>query len=204
MKGLKNTMSSKVVSLVGLANKNDECYTPRYAIEPLLKYIKPNSTIWCPFDKGYSNFVKVLTEAEHKVIHSHIDDGQNFFSYEPNEEYDYIVSNPPFSRKREVLQRLRKLNKPYMILLPLNLLNDNYNDVLDDSLELLIFDKRIEFLSQGKVGGNAKDRISFKSVYFCKGMLGGKNRFEKLYKQEEHFPSEAVGDIVSKIEKKLF
>lgn len=197
-------MSSKVVSLVGLANKNDECYTPKYGIEPLLKYIKPNSTIWCPFDKGYSNFVKVLTQAGHKVIHSHIDDGKNFFTYEPSEEYDCIISNPPFSRKREVLQRLRKLNKPYMLLLPLNLLNDNYNDVLDDSLELLFFDKRMEFLRQRQIEGDVKNRVSFKSIYFCKGMLGGKNRFEELYIQEESFPSEAVGDIVDKIEKKLF
>lgn len=41
-------------------SKNDEFYTPYYAIEPLLKYIKPNSTIWCPFDTNDSQFVKVL------------------------------------------------------------------------------------------------------------------------------------------------
>lgn len=37
---------------------NDEFYTPLYAIEPIAKYIKPNSTIWCPFDTEQSNFVK--------------------------------------------------------------------------------------------------------------------------------------------------
>ena len=42
---------------------NDEFYTPRYAIEPLLKYLKPKSTIWCPFDTAQSNFVKMLEEA---------------------------------------------------------------------------------------------------------------------------------------------
>ena len=39
---------------------NDEFYTPLYAIEPILKYIKPNSTIWCPFDTEESLFVKEL------------------------------------------------------------------------------------------------------------------------------------------------
>ena len=34
----------------GEINPNDEFYTPNYAIEPLLKHLKPNSKIWCPFD----------------------------------------------------------------------------------------------------------------------------------------------------------
>lgn len=34
---------------------NDGFYTPYYAIEPLLKYIRPNSTIWCPFDTDESS-----------------------------------------------------------------------------------------------------------------------------------------------------
>lgn len=29
---------------------NDEFYTPAYAIESIMKYIKPHSVIWCPFD----------------------------------------------------------------------------------------------------------------------------------------------------------
>lgn len=30
---------------------SDEVYTPEYAVKPILKYIKPNQVIWCPFDK---------------------------------------------------------------------------------------------------------------------------------------------------------
>lgn len=26
---------------------NDEFYTPEYAVEPILEFIKPHSTIWC-------------------------------------------------------------------------------------------------------------------------------------------------------------
>lgn len=180
--------------------KNDECFTPRYAIEPLLKYIKPNSTIWCPFDKPYSNYVKVFTEAGHKVLASHIDDGQNFFSYQPSVDYDYIISNPPFSRKREVLQRLKALNKPYAILLPISLLNDNYNEVLDNQTEFMIFDKRIEFLYHQQENAK-KGLINFKSVYFCKGFLGGANVFEKIYKREENFSLEAECDLQKLLER---
>lgn len=41
-------------------NKNDEYYTPAYAVKPLLKYLPQHSNIWCPFDTDESQFVKVL------------------------------------------------------------------------------------------------------------------------------------------------
>lgn len=27
---------------------NDEFYTPRYAVEPIIKYVKKGSIVWCP------------------------------------------------------------------------------------------------------------------------------------------------------------
>ena len=39
---------------------NNEFYTPLYAIEPILKYVKPSSVVWCPFDADDSLFVKTL------------------------------------------------------------------------------------------------------------------------------------------------
>jgi len=52
--------------------KNDECYTQRYAVEPLLEFLEPfrNKTIWCPFDTEESEFVKVLQENNFSVIFS--------------------------------------------------------------------------------------------------------------------------------------
>ena len=51
---------------------NDEFYTPAYAIEPIMKYIKSNSTIWCPFDTEQSLFVKMFREAGHRALPKHI------------------------------------------------------------------------------------------------------------------------------------
>lgn len=59
-------------------NKNDEYYTPEYAVLPIIKYLKPNSTIWCPFDEDSSNFVKVFKENGFNVINGHIFTGQDF------------------------------------------------------------------------------------------------------------------------------
>ena len=41
-------------------SKNDEFYTPYYAVKPILKYLKKGATIWCPFDTQDSQFVKSL------------------------------------------------------------------------------------------------------------------------------------------------
>ena len=64
-------------------SKNDEFYTPIYAIKPLLKYLKPHSNIWCPFDTKDSLFVKTLAENGHFVQYSHINMGYDFFSTTP-------------------------------------------------------------------------------------------------------------------------
>lgn len=59
---------------------NDEFYTPLYAIRPILKYIKPNSTIWCPFDTEESLFVKTFRKDGHTVIATHLESGVDFFN----------------------------------------------------------------------------------------------------------------------------
>lgn len=59
-------------------SKNDEFYTPSYAVEPIMKYVKPGSTIWCPFDTKDSLFVIEFENAGFTIIHSHIDNGGGF------------------------------------------------------------------------------------------------------------------------------
>ena len=76
-------------------HKNDEYYTPKYAIEPLLPFLKPFKKIWCPFDMEWSNYVKMLSK-DHDVIYTHKDTGGDFFKIEVP-ECDAIVSNPPYS-----------------------------------------------------------------------------------------------------------
>ena len=87
------------------AGNNDECYTPDYGVEPILKYIPKDAVVWCPFDTEESEFVKQISKT-HKVIRSHIKDGQDFYTYEPDEHWDVIVSNPPFTNKRKILKGL--------------------------------------------------------------------------------------------------
>ena len=161
----------------------DEYYTPAYAVEPLLQYLdrgnKSNYTIWCPFDKEESQFVKVFSAAGYKVIHSHIDEGKDFFSYEPDEPYDYIISNPPFSCKDEVLKRLYELNQPYAMLLPLPTLQGQKRFPYIKDCEALIFDKRVQYfkdIEQTEVSKGA----SFGSIYICRNFLPNDLIFKEL------------------------
>ena len=154
-------------------NKKDEYYTPAILVEPILKYIPQGSTVWCPFDTNDSEFVILLKQNNCNVIYSHIWTGQDFFEYEPAIEYDYIVSNPPFTRKLEVLERLYKLNKPFAMILGLPILNYQSvgNFFLGKDIQLLIVDKKVSF------DGNCS---SFNNSYFCRDILPKDLIFEHL------------------------
>ena len=161
---------------------SDEVFTPRYAVTPIVKYIKKDSVIWCPFDEEDSEYVKVLRENGFKVIATHIINGQNFFEYEP-EEYDVIISNPPFSIKDDILKRLDELKKPYAMLLPLPTLQGQKRFKYLKDTEALIFDKRVNFFKD-KTTKEIMKGISFASIYICKDFLPQKLIFEELKMKE--------------------
>ena len=97
-------------------NKNDEYYTPSYAVYPIVKHLEPNSTIWCPFDKENSQYVQVLKKEGFNVIYGHIETGQDFFKVDIP-KCDYIISNPPYSLKKEVFERLYSTGIPFAMLI---------------------------------------------------------------------------------------
>ena len=118
-----------------------------------------------------SEYVKVFEKEGFKVIHSHIDEGKNFFFYEPEEYYDVIISNPPFSQKDNVLQRLYELDKPYAMLLPIPSLQGQARfPWLKDGLQYLGFDKRINYYTNQDLTQVQKG-VSFGSCYLCKKFL---------------------------------
>lgn len=162
----------------GKFNEKDEYYTPKILVEPILSFIPKDVTIWCPFDTKNSEFVIAFEERGNKVIHSHIWEGQDFFNFEPD-NYDYIVSNPPFTRKLEVFDRLYQLNKPFAMICGIPILN--YQEVgqffLDKDLQLLIVDKKVSF------DGNT---ASFNNSYFCRDVLPRDLMFYHLEHNNSH------------------
>jgi hypothetical protein len=161
-------MNQDSKSILYSAGKNDECYTPNYAVEAILEFIPQDKIIWCPFDTRESEFVKQISKTN-KVLHSHIDDGKDFFEYEPK-NWDIIISNPPFTKKRKYFERALSFNKPFALIMANTWLNDAAPKQIfkDKDLQLLMFDKRMKFISPD---GRDNSKITFSSSYFCWNFL---------------------------------
>ncbi len=173
-------MANNVGYLTAKTNKeSDEYFTPPQAVFPLIQFIPQGSTIWCPFDDESSQYVKIFLQNNFKVIFSHIDNGQNFFYYTPKQEYDIIISNPPFSCKDDVLKRISELNKPYALLLPLPTLQGQKRFPYLQNTQALIFDKRINFYKDKEQTKRATG-AAFASIYICKDFLPKDLIFKEL------------------------
>jgi hypothetical protein len=82
-------------------SKNDEYFTPEYAIFPIIKYLeRGKGVVWCPFDTEDSHYVKVLRLNGFMVVHSHLSTGQDFFTQPVPENCSYIISNPPIQKRQ--------------------------------------------------------------------------------------------------------
>jgi hypothetical protein len=116
--------------------------------------------------------------ANNLVVHSHIDEGKDFYDYEPD-NWDVIVSNPPFTGKRKIFERALSFNKPFALLMSNTWLNDSAPKMLFEhrELQLLMFDKRMRFLSPD---GRQNNKITFSSSYYCWNFLPKQIIMERL------------------------
>ena len=146
--------------------KHDDYMTPKYAWENIDKYIPKDKVIWEAFygDGSSGEYLRELGCKE--VIHQEID----FFE---NDLGEVIISNPPFSKSKDVMNRLKQLDKPFIMLLPLLKINtsyfrENFKDT-DDPLQIIIPRKRIHFEKHidGKAVENWKPKTSFDCFYYC-------------------------------------
>ena len=163
---------------------NDEFYTPEYAITPLYKYLAtPPATIWCPFDTEDSLFVKLFRQRGYTVSATHIVNGQDFFTIEPP-KCDYIISNPPYSLKSEVLNRLFELGVPFAMLVGVVGLFESqkrFEMFRDHDFEIMYLNRRVAYF---KSYTEQKPSLNppFSSVYVCRGLLPKQIVFEEIAK----------------------
>lgn len=96
--------------------KSDEWYTPVEVVQKCYELLNPRykSVIMCPYDTENSHFVKVGQMRSHTVIHSITD------YLETDYEYEYVITNPPFSIKNDVIERILRAGKPAALILPID------------------------------------------------------------------------------------
>jgi len=148
-------------------SKSDEWFTPKKAIYPVLKYLKPNSIVWCPFDTKESNYVKILNEKGFVVINTHILNGYDFFDM-PIPTCDYIISNPPYSLRNKVLGRLFGSGIPFMMLMNTNGLFDSsirWDLLKSHNFTLIYLKGRVNYMQE--YGKELKSSPPFQSAYIC-------------------------------------
>jgi len=139
--------------------------TPKSAWENIKDYIPTDKIIWEAF-YGDGDSGKYLTELGFQTIHEPVD----FFE---SDRGDIIVSNPPFSKSKEVVTRLKELNKPFIIIFPSSKINTQYMRGLfkdtPDKLQIIIPRKRIHFIKKvnGKIPDNWKNVCNFDCFYYC-------------------------------------
>lgn len=181
MKSNFDISSQKVLYSQG---KNDECMTLSYAVTPIIKYILTDWVVWCPFDTEDSEFVKQIRQNGNKVIATHISNGQDFYTYEPDEHWDCIVSNPPFTNKRKIFERALSFHKPFALIMSNTWLNDSAPKQIfaKDDLQLLMFEERMKFSNNGQVD----NKITFSSSYFCYNFLPKQIIMESLFPETKY------------------
>ena len=167
---------------------NDEFYTPDYAVAPIMKYIPKGAKIWCPFDTEDSLFVKNFNRGGYDVKATHIKDGDDFFQYQKQGEMvqwcDYIISNPPYSMKTEVIERLFDLDKPFAMLVGVVGLFESqrrFEMFRDHEFEIMYMNRRVAYFKDYE---EQKPSLNppFSSVYVCHGVLPQKIVFEEIQK----------------------
>ena len=142
--------------------KHDDYMTPKYAWENIKDFIPIDKVIWEAF-YGDGNSGNYLTELGFNIIHEPID----FFE---NNLGDIIVSNPPFSKIKEILNRLEELDKPFILILPSSKINTSYfRKWKDKNIQIIIPRKRIHFEKQinGEKPPECKNACNFDCFYYC-------------------------------------
>lgn len=163
--------------------KFDDIYTPKYAITPLLKYIPKNITVWECCDFGESEITRLLKEHGCNVIST--DKKENFFEYKPEENFDMIITNPPYSLKDDFLKKCYEWKKPFCLLLPITALEGKKRGKMfrENGIEILVFDGRVQFM-ENMIKDYDKKKSSnwFNTSWFCYNVLPKKLIFEELKK----------------------
>ena len=142
--------------------KHDDYMTPKYAWENIQQFIPKDKIIWEAFF-GDGKSGTYLKELGFNIIHLPVD----FFKENLG---DIIVSNPPFSLSKEIMERLLVLDKPFILIFPSSKINTSYfRKWKDKGLQIIIPRKRIHFTKKinGVIPDNYKSSCNFDCFYYC-------------------------------------
>ena len=139
---------------------HDDYMTPKYAWQNIKDYIPQDKLLYEAF-YGDGKSGDYLKEMGFNVIHDEID----FFDDNERPEYDILVSNPPFSKSKEIMDKLYEIDKPFILIFPSSKINTQYfRKWKDKGIQIIIPRKRIQFI---KNGNELNNKCNFDCFYYC-------------------------------------
>ena len=143
--------SNSRMNLKGLTytKKDDDWETTSITLECLCPYINEMSIIYDPF------YCNGLVVDEWKKLHRKcINEDKNAFDREAP-DFDVLVSNIPFSLKKECMELAFSYNKPFALLMPIDSLGSKWIKKYFDKIQVIIPNGRWSFQKKDKETNSA-------------------------------------------------
>lgn len=162
----------------------DVCLTPEYGILPVLPYIKGMKVWECASGKGH--LANRMRKNGNQVIETDIETGVDFLSDNCPEDFDVIITNPPFGLKYKFIERCYEIGKPFALLMPVETHGAESGQVYFEKhgIETIWLRPRISFSmpNKGWLAGGAQ----FPTAWFCYNLVGKENSWFDFNKEKEY------------------
>ena len=140
----------------------DDFFTKEETWKQIAKYIPKDKVISMPFYSPYSKCNEWLGKyIDNKIIYQ----DEDFFEFDRG---NLVCDNPPFSIKKDVINKLVERDRPFMLIVPVSTICYNYCKILKN-IQILIPQKRVSYLKCDK-NGTVKDHqknCAFESIILC-------------------------------------
>ena len=139
--------------------KHDDYMTPYTAWADICEYLPKDRKVWEAF-RGDGTSATFLRQLGLDVVCEDVD----FFESDYGE---WTCTNPPFSKLAKVLERLRELDKPFVMIMPTSTLNTQYFQRVFKDIQLIVPRKRIQFKKLVDGVEVPTPGCSFDCLYYC-------------------------------------
>lgn len=156
------------VNLKGIPAR-DQCQSPPYALLPILNYLPKEWIVWEPAAGEGLMAAGLRRLCGNQVVQTDITRGVDFFETNITKlGVDCIITNPPFSTKYDWLERCYELNKPFALLMPVDVIAAAQAQHLFQrrGIQIVLMDKRVNFKMPNKGWAGSAD---FSVEWFCWG-----------------------------------
>jgi len=141
-------MSLQVVKNLSRNAESDECYTPCDQVLPILEYLNKDKTYYEATSGISSQILDGFKKYNYNIVPSN---NKNFFQCSPDDVYDGIITNPPYSIKDDFIKYCYALKKPFALFLPVASMQGGKRGqmFMEYGMSCLVYNYRVDFTGGG-------------------------------------------------------